>query len=203
MRLSPRSPAPIPPIKKAGPVLLQKASAREALSLSHFLFRTSSAAVIAPAGYPEISPTIKAEASSPLIPNIAPKGFRRNFPIASAAPDAVIYDDRTRNGNRDGITVDTHTLSAEETASAAVFDIIISIGAAKSGKNGMICRNDCNSAFAFFLMIPLPAELRMTFVLFILITPHKLYCIHSIFSEITEDYITDEKTVSKGVGGLI
>lgn len=167
MRRSPRSPAPIPPIKKAGPVLLQKASAREALSLSHFLFRTSSAAVIAPAGYPEISPMIKAGASSPLIPNIAPKGFRRIFPIVSAAPDAVIYDDRTRNGNREGITVDTHTPSAEETAPAAVSDIMISAGTARSGRNGITCKNDRSADFKIFPDILSSQELRIIFVLFI------------------------------------
>ena len=107
--LSDSIPAPIPVIRKAGPVLLQKASAREALSLSVLPDITRFAAAAAPAGYPVRFPSRKSTAQLLSILKILSNGTDISFPITSPAPLEVIRVEITRNGNKDGITVLTQS----------------------------------------------------------------------------------------------
>ena len=123
--------APIPVIRKAGPVLLKKASARDAFSLSVCPDVTRFAAAAAPAGYPERFPIRKSTAQFLSIPNSFSKGTDISFPITLPAPEDVIRAETTRKGNNDGITVPTQSRSDSVAADDAVSENITRIGNAE------------------------------------------------------------------------
>ncbi len=129
--LSDSIPAPIPVIRKAGPVLLQKARARDALSLSVCPDITRFAAAAAPAGYPVRFPIRNSMAQLLSIPKSFSKGTDISFPITLPAPEEVISAERTRNGNNDGITVNAQSRSDSEAAYDAVSENITRIGKAE------------------------------------------------------------------------
>ena len=99
-----KTPAPIPPIMNAGPVLLQKARARSASSFEQHFSENRVAIVAAPIGYPPQKPIIRAEERFLFTEKSAGIIFLNTRQNKSDIRSDVNSLDKTKKGKRDGIT---------------------------------------------------------------------------------------------------
>ena len=110
-----KTPLPIAPRMNAGPQLLQKTRARSASSFVHSLREYASAHVIAPTGYPPISPSARAGARDADIPNSGFVIFFRYFSQKAPMSSKIKRLDTMKKGNKDGITESAQRESASLT----------------------------------------------------------------------------------------
>lgn len=118
----PNIPVPTAPIMKSGPELFVKARSLSASCFVRDPFFLRSAVILAPTGYPDVTPRARAKEAQPgTLKNGLITGSSKT-PAAFVKPVEFISSLATKKGNREGTTMDDHKIRPFKADLTAVFE---------------------------------------------------------------------------------